>query len=202
MRRNRLFVLGALLSASLVTPSLDAQTPPTTTPPAQPVATPPPPPSPPAPVDPRVAMSGNYGFVGGDRERNEVIAAIGRATDGMNFITGPIARGRLRDRNPVYGSIGLRFTPGFIEVLFDGRSFRSPDSGAQAPGRSVTNEPVQVSQRFDGNGHIVQVITSESGSKRSEFALGSDGATLSMSVTVTSGSLPRQLRYTLTFHRR
>lgn len=202
MGRNRLFVLGTLLAASLATPQTHAQTPPATPPAAVAPVPPPPTPQQPVPVDPRTTLTGNFAYAGGDRERTELTAAIERATDGMNFITGPIGRGRLRDRNPVYGSIGLRFSPGFIEVLFDGRSFRSPEGGAAAPGRSLTNDAVQISQRVEANGHLVQVITSDSGSKRAEFWLNGDGTMLTMSVVVTSGSLPRPLRYNLTFRRR
>jgi hypothetical protein len=84
--------------------------------------------------------------------------------------------------------------------VYDGRVFRSPENGGQASGRSVQNDPITFTQRFDGN-RLVQVITSESGSRRSEFTLSADGQTLTMRVTLTSGSLPRALQYALTFRR-
>lgn len=198
MRRSSSFLAATLLTCALTAPRAEAQ--PAPTPPAAQPA-PPPAAAPAAPVDPRTRLAGSFVFVGGDRERAALNAAIDRATEGMNFITGPIARGRLRDRNPIYNTVALRFPAGFIEVVYDGRVFRAPESGANAPGRSITNDPIQVSQRIN-NGQLVQVITSDSGSKRAEMALSADGNTLSMHITITAGALPRPLRYTLTFRRR
>jgi hypothetical protein len=159
-----------------------------------------PPPAP--PVDPHARYNGTYAFVGGDRERQALDAAVETTIDGMNFIARPIARGRLHDRNPVYNAVGIRLTPGFIEVLYDGRSYRSPDNGANASGRTVTGDAAQISHRFDGNGRLTQAITTDSGVRRVDFNLSGDGNTLSMNVTVSSSSLPRALHYSFTFRRR
>ncbi len=182
-----------MITLALFTPNAGAQTPIAAT--AAATHTPPAP-------DPRAAYVGSYVFVGGARERNEVLAAIDRAIAGMSFFAVPFARSRLRDRNPAWGSIAIRLSPGVIEVQLDARALRTPDTGANTPAHGATGDAITVSQRFDANNHLVQVVTADRGGRRTEFTLAPDGTTLTMAVTITSSALPRAVRYSLTFRRR
>lgn len=166
-------------------------------PPAAPPAAAPAPP----PADPRTLYAGSYRFVGGDRERNNINAAIERATDGLVFFIRPIANSRLRDANPVSAALTIRFPPGQIEALaFANRVWRSPESGAAVRSAGVQGDPVNLTSRWE-NGHLVQVISNGEGARRNDYVLSADGRTLVWRVTISSERLPRPVRYELTYRR-
>ena len=168
-----------------------AQTPPAAPPAAQPA---------PAP-DPRARLAGTYSYAGGARERQALEQAIERTIADMNFITKPIARGRLRDKNPVHPTITIQFPAGLIDVRMAGRSpLRSPDNGSPAPGQGLSNEAIRVTQRIQG-ATLVTATTSDEGGRRIEFTPAPDGRSLVVRVTVTSPRLPMPLRYQLTYRR-
>jgi hypothetical protein len=179
------------LALALGTAVANAQTPPQAATP-QPAAA--------APVDQHARFTGTFNYVGGQRERDALNAAIERVVTQMNFITGPIARGRLREKNPVYPNIAIRFPPGQVMLVLAGRTWASPDNGAEAPARASNGDPVHTSQRIDHD-HIVQVIRSDEGIRRNEYWLWGDGNTLTLRVTVTSSRLPAPVRYSLTYRR-
>jgi hypothetical protein len=169
---------------------------------APPAATVPPAaaPAPPA-VDPHVLYAGSYSFVGGDRERNAINAAIERATDGLNFIIRPIANDRIRGASPVPGAVTIRFPPGQVEVLaITGRIWRSPENGPAVPGQGVTGDPVRITSRWE-NGHLVQILATDEGARRNDYILNADGRTLTLRVTTSSPRLPRSVIYDLTYRR-
>jgi hypothetical protein len=184
MRRTSLTILGcaALLAATLPARTR-AQTPASTAP----------------ADDPRPRFRGSFSFAGGDGERAALQTAIEHAVDGMNFITQPIARGRLRGKNPVYSTLAFDFPTGQVAVTFDGRAtIRSRDDGVPGSGTTLTGETVQVLQRFN-QGALVQLLVAGNGTRRNDFSVSADGHTLTMRVTVTSEQLPHPLHYTLTY---
>jgi hypothetical protein len=187
MRRPTTAALASALALGLAAPPrAAAQAPPTSAPPA---------------ADPRTVYTGSYRYAGGDRERNDLNAAVERATYGMVFFVRPIANSRIRDANPVPGAVTIRFPPGQIEVLaVANRAWRSPANGAPAPSLGVHGDAVTLTSRWE-NGHLVQVISNGQGARRNDYVLSADGRTLTLRVTITSDRLPRPVRYELTYRR-
>lgn len=127
--------------------------------------------------------------------------AIDTAVAKMNFITRPIARGRLKKTNPLYQRIEIAQAADQISVRFDnGKPVLMP-----ADGRSVkwTRDDGEV---FDVNASVrstelVQTFKAEDGQRLNQFSLGPDSNALTLDVTLSSPQLPAPVKYTLKYRR-
>ncbi len=202
MRKLGFVVVHTMLAAAVVAGSSAAIAQQAAAPVAPPVvAAVPPPPPPPVPVDPRVTLAGNYNFAGGSRDRGLVDAAIERAVSPMFFAIRPIARGRLHDINPIYNSVTIRFANGVVEVNLAGSPLMRSNEGARTPWTARNGDHVQMTQRLDGNGHLIQELAGETGTRRNEFIASPDGHTLTLRVRITSTQLSSPMAYELTYRR-
>lgn len=132
---------------------------------------------------------------------DDVDQAIRKATSGMNFITRPIARGRLSKTNAPYGSITLSQTPSEVTVVTDGRApIVTPASGEVIRWTREDGEVLDVNTEWQ-SGSLVQTFAAEDGKRVNVYTLGPDGNTLSMRVTITSPRLPEPMVYTLRYRR-
>lgn len=144
-------------------------------------------------------FNGNWRYAGSASHGRDIIErAVVRAVDGMNFITQPIATGRLRDKNPLVNRIDIDAAGNSVRVVFDrGRTYRG--QLGQWTDHSFDGEQVRVQFR-DRDGALVQLFRTDSGSRRNIYRLKSDGR-LQVDITVQSGSLPRDMTYTLLYRR-
>lgn len=132
---------------------------------------------------------------------DDIDRAIQQAVSGMNFITRPIARGRLKKTNAPYGSLSLSHTPSQVTVTTDGRApIVTPASGEPAKWTREDGEVLDVSTEWQ-NGRLVQTFAAEDGKRVNVYSLGADGNTLSLQVTVSSPRLPEPMTYTLRYRR-
>jgi hypothetical protein len=152
------------------------------------------------PADPRARFMGAFEFVGGERERAGVRAAIEHVISQMSFIAAPFARGPLRERNPVFPRVSIQLRGGQVVVAFPTVRFASAESGAETPGRTEFGENVHISHRFEPD-RMVEIIRADSGTRRNDFLLSPDGNTLTMRVNMSSPRLPTAIRYALTYRR-
>lgn len=128
--------------------------------------------------------------------RNVIERAITRAVDGMNFITQPIATGRLRDKNPLVRRIQIDCNSSRCRVVFDGsRTYRG--ALGQWTNHTFDGDTIRVQFRHRGDA-IVQLFRTDSGSRRNVYRMLPDGR-LRLEVTVQSGSLPRDMTYRLVY---
>jgi hypothetical protein len=145
-----------------------------------------------------------------DRERSDdVNAQIVEATRGMNAIVGPVARRRLRATNTAYPRIAVSFDEQTVRVeMHDRPAASSPASGQpvlweRTSGRTcprVSEDCVQLTTEWQ-NGRLVQTFRPEDGERRNVLSVSPDGNTLTMSVTIRSPRLRRDLTYDLVFNR-
>lgn len=144
-------------------------------------------------------FNGNWRYAGSASHGREIIErAVVRAVDGMNFITQPIATGRLRDKNPLVRRIDIDATDDSVRVVFDrGRTYRGQLD--QWTDHRFDGDTVRVQFRHRGDA-LVQLFRTDSGSRRNVYRLKRDGR-LQLDVTVQSGSLPRDMTYTLLYRR-
>ena len=139
----------------------------------------------------RYAQSAQHG-------RDVIERAIRRAVDGMNFITQPIATGRLRDKNPLVRRIEIQVTNDRARVVFDGdRTYRGALNEWTTHRFDGETLNVQFRHRSDS---LVQLFRSDSGTRRNVYRLMPNG-NLRLEVTVQSGSLPRDMVYRLDYRR-
>jgi hypothetical protein len=136
-----------------------------------------------------------------DRQRSEDIGkAIEETIRTMNFVTRPVARGRLRKTNPAYTSISLAFTAAQARITAGpGAPIILPASGAPVRWKREDGETFTVSGKLQ-NGTYVETFEAKDGRRTNAFSPTSDG-TLTMHVTVTSPRLPTPLRYKLVYKR-
>ena len=128
---------------------------------------------------------------------DDINAAIDNAVRRMNFVTRPIARGRLRKTNEVYNVIRFNNSATQVSVTIDQRAaIVSPASGAAVKWTREDGEVLDLATRWT-NGALEQSFTAEDGKRVNTYTLSPDGNGLSMQVTITSPRLAAPLRYTL-----
>ena len=132
---------------------------------------------------------------------DDVASAINATVARMNFITRPIARGRLRSTNQPYQRVVINYSPTQVSLAFDQRApIVTPGNGTPTAWRREDGETLQVSTEWE-NGRLEQTFRAEDGTRENDFTLSEDGATLTMHVTITSPRLPQPLRYKLVYNR-
>lgn len=132
---------------------------------------------------------------------DDVNRAIETAVGRMNFVTRPIARGRLRRTNQPYQRVVISHTQQQVSVITDNRAaIRTPANGTPIKWRREDGEMLDVSTEWE-NGRLEQTFAAEDGRRVNVYSLSADGRTLTMEVTITSGRLPQPLRYKLVYNR-
>jgi hypothetical protein len=131
---------------------------------------------------------------------DDVNAAIDQAVRGMNFVTRPVARGRLRKTNDAYPWIRVA-TDGNVTIEFASRNptVSRPD-GTAVRWRRDDGEEFDVSTRVV-EGRLVQRFVAEDGRRTNTYVLSNDGRTLTMNVLIESPRLSDPLTYRLVYTR-
>ena len=132
---------------------------------------------------------------------DNVNQAIERAVARMNFVTRPIARGRLRKTNAPYQRIAIAFTPQQVTVTTDERApIVTPANGTPIKWTREDGEVLDVSTEWE-NGALEQTFKAEDGQRVNTYTVSADGNTLTMNVTITSPRLAAPLTYKLVYNR-
>lgn len=144
---------------------------------------------------------GVWRYADGDRGREQIEVAIRRAVDGLPFFAEPFAARQIREISAPFERV--RFI-----VEGDRLAFRADGWG---PVGSRVGGPTEVIRDPEGyplrmrqyvrNGRLVQVFTTDDGTRENSFALSGDGQWLWMSVRITSPRLPADVRYRLRYRR-
>lgn len=131
----------------------------------------------------------------------DIKAAINSVTSKMNFIVKGVARSRLTKTNPAYQRIVIAREGSEIVITLDTRKpIRMPADG------SVIKWTREDGEKFDLKGEwkdsqLIQTYVAEDGQRVNDFALGADGNTMTLSVTVSSEQLPKPMQYKLGYKR-
>ena len=127
--------------------------------------------------------------------------AIEDQTKSMNFITRPIARGRLKKTNPAYDSIAIAFPATNISVTLEQRKpIVFPANGTAVKWTREDGEVFDVSGKV-ANGVLTQTFVAEDGRRTNTYTLSPDGRTMTLNVKVESPRLPKPVTYKLVYHR-
>ena len=155
-------------------------------------------------VQPAVAEdSGLRGvFVGETQADAEIGKAIEAVVAKMNFITRPIARGRLMKTNPAYRRVEIVSAAGEFSVKFDDRAaVQAPLNGQSVEWMREDGEKFELTASRQGD-RILQTFKSKDGRRSNRFSLSPDRDTLTMEVTIESEQLPAPIHYSMIFLRR
>jgi hypothetical protein len=146
------------------------------------------------------AQDAPYNGVWKHASNSGIEAAIEATVKDMNFIKRPIARGRLKETNPAYQKVTITAGAQETSIQYDARTpIKTPASGKPVPWTREDGKVFQVTAKVEGN-RLVQTFKNEEGERTNLWQVGADGK-LTVSVTVKSASLPKDLTYTITFGR-
>ena len=117
----------------------------------------------------------------------------------MSFLARGIARGRLKDRNPIARAVHLEQEGDRVAVAFDGRRYAGQVGAAPVVVSGTGGDPLRLTFRRRGD-TLVQRFDGERGGRTNTFTVGADGR-LRVEVTVRSPRLPGDVVYRLTYAR-
>ena len=145
------------------------------------------------------AVTGTFAL---DRAASDnVDKAIAAAVKDMNFITRPIARGRLQKTNQPYQQVAIATSGANTVVTIDKLPPReAPSDGTPVDWTRADGEKFKLSMMWDG-AQLVESFKAEDGQRVNTYALSPDGSTMTMNVKITSPRLPKPLTYKLVFKR-
>ncbi|NVB43204.1 hypothetical protein G6O69_35600 [Pseudenhygromyxa sp. WMMC2535] len=146
-------------------------------------------------------FAGEYQYVGGQKERDGIDAAIDLSMDAVSPMLRKLGRSRLEESNTVPKKLEFRVHGDELEASFDQDSLRASLDGTPKRTTSREGEKVKVSYKLRG-GKIVEFIDGGQGDRRNTFKLSEDGSRLTMKVEILSGHLPVPVEYKLTYKRK
>ena len=139
-------------------------------------------------------------FVNEKQSREGIDAAIETAVSGMNFVTRPIARRRLKKTNAPYRQVVISRTSDVVSVAFDGQSaVETPGDGRPIKWKRSDGEMFDVSAEVK-DGALVQTFKASDGQRVNTFTANAAGQ-LTMEATITSPQLAKPVIYTLLYER-
>jgi hypothetical protein len=147
------------------------------------------------------AFAGEYTFVGGQKERDGIDAAIETSVDALAPMLRGLGRKRLQESNPVPKQLLIKVDGDAVEILFDGDGHSVALDGKPVRAVSAFGDKVKISHRMRGS-KLTEVIDGEKGDRHNTLALSSDNSRVTVDVEITSSHLPVPVEYRLTFKRK
>ncbi len=146
-------------------------------------------------------FAGEYVFVGGQKERDALAAAIETSMEAVSPMVRNLGRKRLQESNPIPQKVLISLSGDSIQIALDSESHKASLGGAAVKSESAQGDKIKVSHRMRGSS-LVQLIDGNGGDRTNSFKLNSDGTRLTMSVVISSSQLPVPVEYKLTFKRK
>jgi hypothetical protein len=145
------------------------------------------------------SLNGTYTL--DEADSDNISAVIEGAVGKLNFLTRPIARGRLKKINPAYRQVTIASSSNELSVAVDNQpALRTPANGTSVVWVGPDGGKVNVSMQLAG-GHLVQIFKSADGRRVNDYTLSPDGRMLIMQVTETSPRLSQAIRYKQVYRR-
>jgi hypothetical protein len=144
---------------------------------------------------------GEYRFVGGQKERDGIEAAIELSVAELNPVVRGLGRSRLLDSNELPASIEIELDGELLTIHQAGEAHAATVDGAKVKTKSKDGDKIRVSHKL-ASGKLTQRIVGDGGERSNGYKLSSDGKQLSLRVEITSSQLPVPVAYTLSYERR
>lgn len=147
------------------------------------------------------SFAGEYTFIGGQKERDGVDAAIETTLQAVSPVVRNLGRERLQAANVVPQNVEIKLDGDQVNVLFDGHGHEAGLDGVPIKTQSREGDKVKVSYRMRG-AQLVELTDGVGGDRTNEFKLNADASRLTMDVEISSSQLPVPVTYRLTFKRK
>lgn len=147
------------------------------------------------------AFAGEFRFVGGQKQREGIDAAIERAVEAVSPVVRKIGRQRLQATNPAFQAIRIDVSGDNIEVRMDGDGHRASLDGTPVRAKSKEGDAIKVSYTLQ-NGKLRHFIDGKKGDRINVLRLSEDGQRLTLSTKITSSHLPVPVEYKLSYKRK
>jgi hypothetical protein len=150
---------------------------------------------------PLSAFDGDWRFSGGQRETQQMSAALDQVVDQMNMLMREFARGQIHDRIPLDRDIriGIHGTTGFSLVLGGWGPVEVPLGGAFRDVTDREGQPIRVSATYAGGRITEHQVRDDSGRRTNTFVLDDENRRLTMWVRIHSDQLPADIVYHLSY---
>lgn len=148
---------------------------------------------------PKSGLDGTYTL--DEADSDNITDVIEDAVGTFNFLTRPIARGRLKKLNPVYRKLSIASSANEICVSLDDQPpLRAPAKGTPIAWTGPDGEKVNVSMKLAG-GRLVLTYNSADGRRVNDYTLSPDRRLLTMQVTETSPRFSQSIKYKQVYRR-
>jgi hypothetical protein len=147
------------------------------------------------------AFVGEFRFVGGQKERDGIDAAIELSLDSVNPVVRGLGRSRLQESNEVPDAIEIELDGEVLTIHQAGEAHAVRVDGSKAKTKSKHGDKIHVSHSISG-GKLTQRIVGDGGERSNRYKLSGDGKRLTLSVEITSGHLPVPVSYSLSYERK
>lgn len=155
----------------------------------------------PSMIDQARAYEGMWVYVGGQKERDGIDAAITASMDAVSPMIRGIGTRRLKESNPVPSRISIDLNGEDVTIAFDGDRNKARLDGPAVKGVSPQGDKMKVSHKVKGD-KLIQFIDGGGGDRHNHFRLNADGTRMTLDVKITSGHLPVPCKYRLSFKRK
>lgn len=133
-------------------------------------------------------------------ESDNIDKAIETTIAPMSFLARPIARTKLKRRNVAFPQFTIREGEGGVRVTHQqGLDVLYPDVGAAVKTRAP--DGTDAITRLTVESELLLSYDADAGRREDRYTLSADGSTLTLSVRLTSGNLPKPLVYKLVYRR-
>ncbi len=147
------------------------------------------------------ALVGEYGFVGGQRQRDLVADAIERSVQSLPAFH-HVARTRLTEANEIPGSVRIKLEGDELVVVYGNQSpQRAPVDGSVQEWRNREGKTIKLKHEMRG-GKLVQTTWGGEGRRVMVWSYDAERKLLRVTSTMSSERLPEPVRYRLTFKKR
>ncbi len=138
---------------------------------------------------------------GHKKNLSKIEKGIEKSIDDMNFITRPIARGKLEDANIAFKKITFKFSGDKVSIQHDGRAIiTAPADGTAIKWKRNDGEVFKVTQKVSET-KITQTFKGDDGKKTMVYKFNKDFSQMWVSVRIDSSQLPEPVRYTMKYKR-
>jgi hypothetical protein len=147
-------------------------------------------------------LAGDYRFVGGSAQRENLVAAIETAAEQLPAAIRGIGRKRLTKTNPIDDNLEIVMTGDSVQTIFEtGFDAECVIDGGTVHWTSKNNDKYKVRVRAKGS-KLVQIIEGEDGVKTTVFVLSADRKKLTVHHKIDADRLDEDMTYSLSYSRK
>lgn len=148
------------------------------------------------------AFLGEFGFVGGQSQRDHVAAAVERTVQSLPGLFHDIARKRLTEANEIPRTVRISMDGADLVVVYGNHEpQRAPLDGSTRKWTNQQGETIDLKHELHGS-KLVQTTWGSGGRRVMVWSFDAERGLLRVQSTMSSPRLPEPVRYRLSFKKR